>query len=204
MGENTETGRQPKPSERGSIFKEGSRRWSIWEEGAQANRMIRIWQGQQRKEWELCSMSTCSIANTKLQKTLACAFLYPLFCPSLEKEGVFCCRSGSLAMATALQLTEAKGYRVMLVAFRPEAEGWWGAWITPDTWLTSSLQLVPSQIFKGVLQHYRFTHLPLPVPQGWTEMLLPPSWGIARWVVPLHHSTSAMAQGDRKKCKVPK
>lgn len=82
-----------------------------------------IWQGQQRKEWELCSMSTCSIANTKLQKTLACAFLYPLFCPSLEEEGVFYCRSGSLAMATALQLTEAKGYRVMLVAFRPEAEG---------------------------------------------------------------------------------
>lgn len=41
--------------------------------------MIRIWQGQQRKEWERCSMSAASIANTKLQKTLARAFLHAFF-----------------------------------------------------------------------------------------------------------------------------
>lgn len=74
-----ETGRQPKPLKRCSIFEEGSRRWSIWEEGAEANKMIRIWQGQQRKEWEQCSMSAASFANTELQKTLARAFLHPFF-----------------------------------------------------------------------------------------------------------------------------
>lgn len=147
MGENMETGKQPKPSERGSIFKEGSRRWSIWEEGAQANRMIRIWQGQQRKEWELCSMSTCSIANTKLQKTPACAFLYLLFCTSLEEEEAFCCCSGSLAMATALLLPEAKGCRVMLVAFWPEAEGWWGAGLT----------LIPGSPLLCSLCHHKYS-----------------------------------------------
>lgn len=122
MGENTETGRQPKPSKRRSIFKEGSRRWSIWEEGAYANRMIRTWQGQKRKEWELCSMSSCSIANTKLQKTLAYAFFHPSFCACLEEDEAFCCRSGNLAMAAILLLRKAKGYAVMLVAFKPEAE----------------------------------------------------------------------------------
>lgn len=73
--------------------------------------MIRIWQGQQRKEWELCSMFTCSIANTELQKTLTCAFSHPLFGACLEEEEAFCCCSGSLAMAAILLLTKAKGYR---------------------------------------------------------------------------------------------
>lgn len=41
--------------------------------------MIRIWQGQQRKEWERRSMSAASIANTELQKTPARAFLHAFF-----------------------------------------------------------------------------------------------------------------------------
>lgn len=74
-----EAGRQPRPLKRCSVFEEGSRRRSIWEEGAEANKMIRIWQGQQRKEWERRSMSTASIANTELQKTPARAFLHAFF-----------------------------------------------------------------------------------------------------------------------------
>lgn len=97
-------------------------------------------------------MSTCSIANMELQKTLACAFLDPLFRACLREEEAFCC-SGSLAMAAILLLTKAKGYRLMLVAFRPEAEGGLSAGLTPDTWFPCSPQAVPSQIFKGVLQH---------------------------------------------------
>lgn len=115
--------------------------------------MIRIWQGQQRKEWELCSMSTCSIANTELQKTLACAFLHPLFHACLEEEEAFCCCAGSLAMAAVLLLTKAKGYRATLVAFRPEAEGGLSVGLAPDTWLPCLPQPVPSRIFQGVLQH---------------------------------------------------
>ena len=76
-------------------------------------------------------MSTCSIANMELQKTLACAFLDPLFRARLREEEAFCCCSGSLAMAAILLLTKAKGYRLMLVAFRPEAERGTECWTHP-------------------------------------------------------------------------
>lgn len=101
LHEREQTGRQPKPLKRRSLFKKGNRRWSVWEEGTQANRMIRIWQGQQKKEWELCSMSMGSTANIKLQEPLARAFFHPLFCTRFEEEEALC--SGNSAMAAKRQ-----------------------------------------------------------------------------------------------------
>jgi len=77
-------------------------------------------------------MSTNSIANTELQQMLACACLHLLFCACLEEEAAFCCCSGSLAMAAVLLLTKAKGCRVVLVAFRHEADRKLRAGLTPD------------------------------------------------------------------------
>lgn len=57
------------------------------------------------------------------QKPLARAFFHPLFCAHVEEEEALCCGAGTLAMAATLLLTKAKGHRVTLVAFRPEADG---------------------------------------------------------------------------------
>lgn len=97
---------------------------------------------------------------------------------------------------------QGKGCKVMLVAFEPEAGGWQSDGLTP----TRGSPAPHGQC------HHKYSRescsindppiSPSCTPHRQTEMLLPLSWGVARWAVRLHHSPSPIAQGGRKKCEV--